>query len=120
MPENPLNQVEADWENVVQNHFADSMPKPIPDHNTIVTGHVVANAPFGIFIDIGYGVPALLDDLYIAQDQPANMDPHWTKQVGSKICAKIGDASGQYLKLHQWDYEQWGPQRLANEDMADG
>ncbi|QDV46092.1 hypothetical protein Enr13x_59960 [Stieleria neptunia] len=115
MPGNPLNRFDSDWEEKIRVHFADHIPKPIPDRNTIVTGYVVANAPFGIFVDIGYGVPAVLGDVYIGHDQQQKMDPHWTKPLGTKICAKIGDDTGQYPKLHQWDYEEWGPQHLAAE-----
>ena len=115
MFENPKNQFDADWEEKVNAHFAGSVPKPLPEHNTTVTGYVVANAPFGIFVDIGYGVPALLDNIHIAHEHPENMYPHWTKPIGSRICAKVGDHSGQFLKLHQWEYEQWGQRQLMDE-----
>ncbi|HBE68482.1 MAG TPA: hypothetical protein DDW52_10080 [Planctomycetaceae bacterium] len=113
MIENPDNIVDTDWEKRTREHFASSAQRAVPPHNTIVVGTVIANSPNGVIVDIGVGIPALLDDLQVEPPPRTDMYPHWTKPIGSKVCAKIGDNSGQFVKLHQWDYDEWGPEFLS-------
>ncbi|TWT51478.1 hypothetical protein Pla22_42560 [Rubripirellula amarantea] len=118
MIENPLNRIDADWEELVREHFATQPLRDAPTHNTRVTGIVIANAPNGVLVDIGIGVPALLDNLTITDDAPSDTIPHWTKPIGATIVARVGDDSLPMLRLHQYN-DDWTPMKPPS-DMVDG
>jgi len=81
--------IHQNWGTLIGQHFSftkTNMPK-VGDR---VEGIVVANAPFGIWLDIGAGIPGMLfipyldDNTYSAKDYP-----DWIPEIKTKIFSKV-------------------------------
>jgi hypothetical protein len=99
------NQINENWQELLDSHFSFS-PRDLPMPDAIVHGVVVANAPFGIYLDIGCGIPALLDIIHVALDDREPI-PQWTHSIGTRLTAKVSVASDTEIKLHQFEMETW-------------
>ena len=98
------NQIDDDWRARLDSHFSDVAGR-LPDADSMVSGTVVANAPHGIYVDIGCGIPALLDIVHV--DTSTDGIPQWTKPHGSTVTAKVSTATDTEIVLHQMDMENW-------------
>ena len=98
------NQIDDDWRARLDSHFS-GVADRLPDADYLVSGTVVANAPHGIYVDIGCGIPAILDIIHAAPTTDGT--PQWTKRHGSTITAKVSTASDTEIALHQMDMESW-------------
>ena len=99
------NHIDENWRALLDSHFSFT-PHDLPLPDTIVHGIVVANAPFGIYLDIGCGIPALLDIIHVALDDREPI-PQWTHPIGTQLTAKVSDTSDTEIKLHQFEMETW-------------
>jgi hypothetical protein len=111
MKENPLNIVDDDWAAIVRAHFKTAAAvKTPPADGTLVSGVVIANAPFGIYLDLGCGKPALLEVIYAPMRPDDATFPHWTKQHGASLLVKVSHVDNDIVHVYQWDdYETWKP-----------
>lgn len=105
--DNPLNVVDEDWAVLVKRHF-DAIPlKAMPLEGAIVTGAVIANAPFGIYMDLGCGRPALLEVMHLPECPDKGMIPHWTRPHGMLLTAQVSYIDDDVVHVDQFDYETW-------------
>ena len=81
--------IHKNWRTLVGKHF-DFAPINLPEIGDRVTGVVVANAAFGIWLDIGVGIPGLL--LIPERDPnkyPPQNYPEWMPMIGEEISATV-------------------------------
>ena len=98
------NQIDENWRDLLIAHFSGT-PRNLASCDDTVSGTVVANAPHGIYLDIGCGIPALLDIIHV--DPGTAGTPQWTQPTGSKITAKVASLTDSEIVLHQMDMETW-------------
>ena len=81
--------IHENWSFLVKKHF-DFTKTNIPEIGDTVTGYVVANAPFGIWLDINSGIPALLEINQLDEKEyPPDDYPQWMPEIGDKITATV-------------------------------
>ena len=106
---NPKNKVDSNWRELVADHFKTATLSEAPARNSIVSGVVVANAPTGIYLDLGCGIPAFLEIMCV-DDSDKSMIPHWTKKHGVTLAVMVSHMAEDRLSVHQIDYQYWGPE----------
>ena len=81
--------IHKNWRKLVGTHF-DFKLTEMPEIGDRVTGTVVANAPFGIWLDIGVGIPSLLEIIQLdpVKYSPKNY-PEWMPEIGEEILATV-------------------------------
>ena len=67
-----------------------------------VTGVVFARAPFGAWVDLGVGFPALLEIICIAGLTPERFRAGDWCPVGSEVTAFIGDFRDRGRQIYLW------------------
>lgn len=72
-----------------------------------VTGVVVAKAPFGAWIDLGVGFPALLQIICIAGLTPDRYRADDWCPVGSEVTAFVGDYRERGHQIYLWQVRPW-------------
>jgi len=81
--------IHKNWGTLVRKHFPFSKTN-LPKVGDPVEGTIVACAPFGIWLDIGAGLPGILKiphlDDYI---YPPKDYPDWMPEIGTKMSAKV-------------------------------
>jgi len=101
--------IHQNWGTLVRKHFLFAKTN-LPKVGDSVEGIVVANAPFGIWLDIGAGIPGLLliphldDNIY-----PPKHYPDWMPEIGTKIFSKvvcIEEYSIPQIRLQQVSFEE--------------
>ena len=81
--------IHENWGFLVKKNF-DFTQNNIPEIGDRVTGYVVANAPFGIWLDIGSGIAALLEIIQLDEnDYPPEDYPQWLPEIGDTITATV-------------------------------
>ena len=74
----------------------------MPDVGDTVIGTVIANAPFGIWLDIGAGIPGLLEIIQLNKTvYPPENYPGFMPEIGSKILAKVTYIEERQICLSQ-------------------
>ncbi len=106
---NAINHVDEDWQQRVESHFAQCRRTDPPADDAIIGGHVVANAPTGIYLDVGCGIPAFLEIIYVPDDGDDGV-PRWTKPHDSKLTVMVSHSTNDTISVHQMDYEKWAPE----------
>ena len=101
--------IDDDWRQRVELHFSALVPVEPPSKNSILSGIVVANAPKGIYLDVGHGVPAFLEIIYVGENDNSTT-PNWTKAHGTKLAVMTSHATDDEISVHQSDYENWAPE----------
>ncbi|MEA5595475.1 hypothetical protein [Rivularia sp. UHCC 0363] len=81
--------IHQNWGKLVCEHFTNKNLE-LPNIGDFVNGEVVACAPFGIWLDIHCGVPALLEiiQLDIQNFKPEDY-PEWMPKIGEKFDAVV-------------------------------
>ena len=81
--------IHKNWQALIGKHF-DFTQTNLPESGDRITGIVVANAPFGIWLDIGVGIPGLLQipELDPTKYLPQNY-PEWMPEIGEEILATV-------------------------------
>ena len=82
----------ADWEGLEQRLA----------HGQSVTGTVVAKSPFGAWIDLGVGFPALLEIIVIADLTPERYRAGDWCPVGSEVTAFVGGFNESSCQVGLW------------------
>ena len=85
---NPKNKIHDDWQKRVASHFALTALDELAGDDSIIDGIVVANAPDGIYLDVGCGIPAFLEIVNV-DDRDESIAPHWTKSHGAKLIEMV-------------------------------
>lgn len=75
-----------------------------------VTGIVIAKAPFGAWVDIGCGFPALLELPYIAGLTPARDRANDWCPIGGQITAFVSGFNGRNHQIGLWQIKPREPQ----------
>lgn len=70
-----------------------------------MSGIVNANAPLGIYIDIGCGKPALLEIMYAPAGSDNETLPQWTRPHETLITVRVSYVDDEIVHVDQWDYE---------------
>ena len=74
---------------LVGKHFDFTLTN-LPKISDRITGTVVANAPFGIWLDIGVGIPGLLQIPELDSNKyPPKNYPKWMPEIGEEISATM-------------------------------
>ncbi len=103
----------ANWLKVLEDYFGDytSEENAALWHDTVsnlgpgkeVSGTVIVHAPFGAWIDIGFGFPALIEAIHIMGLTPDRYVKDDYCPVGTKVDAVIRGVSqqGRQIRLEQ-------------------
>ena len=104
--------IHENWGFLVKKHF-DFTQSNIPEIGDRVTGYVVANAHFGIWLDIGSGIPALLEIIQLNEkDYPPEDYPQWMPEIGDKIIAKVLSITENSKQINLSQKSLYTPSRL--------
>jgi ribosomal protein S1 len=92
--------IHKNWRSLVKKQFP-FIPSNLPKVGDIVTGSVVANAPFGIWLDIGFRLPALLEIIQLNENYSPSDYPNWMPHIGEKMTATVVSIGDREIKLSQ-------------------
>ena len=81
--------IHKNWGTLIRKHF-DFTQTNLHKIGDLVTGTVVANAPFGIWLDISVGIPGLLQIPELNQIKYSPEEyPQWMPDIGEEILATV-------------------------------
>ncbi len=93
--------IHQNWGELVREHFRNQIPI-LPKVGDCVNGKVVACAPFGIWLDINCGLPAILEiiQLYSQKYKPEEY-PEWMPEIGDELDAIVVAITNKEIRLTQ-------------------
>ena len=93
--------IHQNWSELVREHFTNQIPR-LPNVGDSVSGKVVACAPFGIWLDINYGIPALLEIIQLDyQKYHPEHYPECTPDIDEEMDAFIVAITNKEIRLTQ-------------------
>ncbi|BCE01989.1 hypothetical protein [Marinicellulosiphila megalodicopiae] len=103
-----LQELFGDYSSIEMAKEWDTLKSKI-NKNDNVSGIVVARAPYGIWIDLGFGFPALLESIVVKGMTPAIYKEDKYLPVGSTVYAKISGIREKerqiYLHQDEWPFK---------------
>lgn len=107
----------AGWGGLVSKRFASRDPETIHREwkllkqrisvGQALTGTVIAKAPFGAWIDLGVGFPALLEIINIANLTPEQYQADEWCPLGSEVTAFVGHFRDDNHQLYLWQVKPY-------------
>lgn len=93
--------IHQNWSELVRKHFTNQIPR-LPNIDDSVNGKVVACAPFGIWLDIHCGIPALLEIIQLdLQKHNPKKYPELMPEIGDELDAVVVVVKNKEIRLTQ-------------------
>ena len=93
--------IHQNWGKLISEHFKNQTPR-LPNIGDSVSGKVIACAPFGIWLDIHCGVPALIEIIHLdSQKYKPEEYSEWMPEIGDEFDAVVLAIENKEIRLTQ-------------------